>query len=71
MFFPWGFHNKTVKHLRKNIGMTAKELAERAHVAASQILKVDDMKLKEVREPLRSKITPVLKGNDTDKMPWL
>lgn len=70
MFFSWGFHNKTVKHLRKNAGLTAKELAERANVGISQILRVDDLKLKEVHEPLRSKITPVLKG-DWDKIPWL
>lgn len=71
MFFNLGFKNKTVKELRKNQGMTARELAQHLKLNTAVILRVDNMKLIEVPEPLRSKITPVLKGADIDKIPWL
>ena len=69
--FGLGFENKKVKELRKDQGYTAKELAERLKLETVEILKVDNLKLKEVPEPLKTKLTPVLRGNDTDKMPWL
>jgi len=58
LLFNFGLKQKTVKELRKNQGMTARELAQR-------------LKLKEVPEPLRSRITPILRGDDVDKIPWL
>ena len=70
MFFN-SYRRETVKELRKNQGLTAKELAFRLKLDTSRILKVDDLKLKDVPEPLQSLITPVLRGDDTDKMPWL
>lgn len=70
MFFKFGIKNKTVKELRKNEGYTAKELAERLKLDTIQILKVDNLKLKEVKEPLYSKILPILRGDDMDKIPW-
>ncbi len=70
MFFN-SFKKKTVKELRKNQGLTARELAVKVKVDTVRILKIDDMKLKEVPEPLQSIITPVLRGDHTDKMPWL
>ncbi|HQA07655.1 MAG TPA: helix-turn-helix transcriptional regulator [Syntrophomonadaceae bacterium] len=71
MFFQSRIMKKTVKELRKNQGYTAKELAEKLKINTSTILKVDDLPLKEVPEPLRSKLLPILRGDHTDKIPWL
>lgn len=71
MFFNLGIKNKTVKELRKNQGLTARELAERLKLNTAAILRIDDMKLKEVPEPIKSKIIPILRGDDVDKIPWL
>jgi transcriptional regulator with XRE-family HTH domain len=71
LFFNLGIKNKTVKELRKNQGLTARELAERSKLNTVAILRIDDMKLKEVPEAMKSKITPVLRGDDVDKIPWL
>lgn len=71
MFFGFGFQNKKVKDLRKNLGYTAKELAFRLKVDTIEILNIDEKKLKEVPEPLKSIITPILRGDDTDHIPWL
>ncbi|HAA89951.1 MAG: hypothetical protein XD63_1628 [Thermoanaerobacterales bacterium 50_218] len=70
MFFGFGIGNKRVKDLRKNQGLTAKELAMCVKVETIEILKIDEMKLKDVPEPLKSKITPILKGKHLDKIPW-
>lgn len=70
MFFSFRARNKTVKELRKNRGYTAKELALKLKLDTSQILKVDDLKLKEVPDPLYSKLLPVLRGDDLNKIPW-
>ncbi len=61
MFFKT-FGNKTVKELRKKQGLTAKELAMIVNVNSPVIRKVDDLKLKNVPEPLKGRIEPVLKG---------
>ncbi|MGM0653031.1 MAG: transcriptional regulator [Bacillota bacterium] len=61
MFFN-RFGNKTVKDLRKKQGLTAQELAMIVKVGSSMIRKVDHFKIKNVPEPLKSKIEPVLKG---------
>lgn len=71
MFFKFGIKNKTVKELRKNQGYTTRELAARIKVDNIDILKIDNLKLKEVKEPLYSKILPILNGDDVDKIPWL
>ena len=71
MFFQSRIMKKTVNELRKNQGLTARELAARVKVDNVQILKVDELKLKDVPEPLKSKLLPVLKGSHTDKIPWL
>lgn len=67
----WKIYGKTIKELRKNQGLTAQELARRVKVNTSLILRIDEMRLKDVPDPLRTRITPVLKGEDTDKIPWL
>jgi transcriptional regulator with XRE-family HTH domain len=71
LFFNLRIRNKTVKELRKNQGFTARELAERLKLNTVAILRIDDMKLKEVPEPMKSKITPILRGDHVDKIPWL
>lgn len=62
---------KTVKELRKNQGFTARELAAKVKVDDAKILNVDELKLKDVPEPLKAKLLPILKGSYTDKIPWL
>ena len=70
MFFNFGFYNKTVKQLRMERSYTAKELAEKLRVGTSLILKVDNYKIKNIPEPLKSKLIPVLRGDETNKVPW-
>lgn len=62
---------KTVKELRKNQNFTAKEIAEKLKIDTTQILQVEDMMLKDVSEPLKSKLLPILRGDYLDKIPWL
>jgi hypothetical protein len=50
-------------------GYTAKELAEKLRVGTSLILRVEEHKVKDVPEPLKSKLVPILRGDD-DKVPW-
>ena len=71
MVFGFGFNNKTVKELRKNQRLTAKELAQRVRLDTVDILRIDNLKIKEIDEPLKTKITALLKGDHTDKIPWL
>jgi ribosome-binding protein aMBF1 (putative translation factor) len=70
MFFEFRNRNKTVKELRKNQGYTVKELAFKLKVDTSVIAKIDHLKLKEVPEPIRSKVLPLLRGDYMDKIPW-
>ncbi len=71
VFWHWLNRNKTIKELRKNQGLTARELAMRVKLETPRILKVDDMKLKDVPEPLKKRIIPHLNGKNIDKAPWL
>jgi transcriptional regulator with XRE-family HTH domain len=71
MNFGFGMGNKTVKELRKNQGYTAAELAERIKVEPIEIKRIDHLKFKDVAEPLKSKLKPIFRGDDTDKMKWL
>jgi len=61
------FGNKTVKELRKKQGLTVQELAMIVDINSPLIKKVDHYKIKNVPEPLKSKIEPVLKGKKTRK----
>ncbi len=70
MFF-WSVKKKTVKELRKNKSMTARELAQKLKLDTGEILKIDQMRLRDVPEPLQALITPVLTEDETDKIPWL
>ncbi len=70
MFFEFRNRNKTVKELRKNQGFTAQEVASKLKVDTVVIKKIDYLKLKEVPEPLRSKVLPILRGDYMDKIPW-
>ncbi|MCG8400963.1 MAG: transcriptional regulator [Firmicutes bacterium] len=70
MLFGLGMQNKKVKELRKNQGLTARELAKMIKVDTVDILKVEELTLKEVPEPLKTKMTPILRGNHLNKIPW-
>lgn len=70
MFWNWGKMNKTVKELRKNQGFTARELAEKVKADTIEIMKIDGMRLRDVPEPLKSKIKPYVTGGYTDKIAW-
>ncbi len=70
MLFGWRMRNRTVKELRKNQGLTAREVATMLRVDTVEVLQVDDRKLKDVPEPLRSRIIPILRGDHMDKIPW-
>ena len=70
MFFEFRNRNKTIKELRKNQGYTAQELAMKLKVDSISILKIDHLKLKEVPEPIKSKLLPVLRGDYMNKIPW-
>ena len=72
MFFGLKFKDKkTVKELRKNQSLTAKELADKLKLDTADILKIDDLRLRDVSEPLRSKLLPILRGDYMDNMTWL
>ncbi len=58
--FKWGINKRTVRELRRQQGFTARELAAIVKVDTVVILKVDDIKLKDVPEPLKSKLQPYL-----------
>ena len=62
---------KTINELRKNQGLTAKELADKLKIDTIEILNIDNFKLKDVSEPLKSKLLPILRGDYMDKIPWL
>jgi transcriptional regulator with XRE-family HTH domain len=68
--FGFSLRNKKVKELRKNQGLTVRELAQQLKADTIDILKIDDMKLKDLPEPLKTKITPILNGDNTEKIPW-
>lgn len=70
MLFEFRNRNKTIKELRKNRGYTAQELALKLKVDTTSILKIDHLRLKEVSEPMKSKLLPVLRGDYLDKIPW-
>ena len=70
MFFNFGFYNKTVKQLRMERSYTAKEIADKLRVGTSLILKVEDYKIKNVPEPLKSRLIPILRGDEDTKVPW-
>jgi len=72
LFFGLGFkEKKTVKELRKNQNLTAKELADKLKLDTVDILTIDDLRLRDISEPLRSKLTPLLRGDYMDNMTWL
>ena len=72
MFFGLKFKDKkTVKELRKNQNLTAKELADKLKLDTMDILKIEELRLRDIAEPLRSKLTPILRGDYMDNMTWL
>ncbi|WZL73321.1 transcriptional regulator [Clostridiaceae bacterium 35-E11] len=70
MFFKFKNRNKTIKELRKNQGYTAQELAFKLKIDTMDIIKIDALKLKEVPDPIKSKVLPILRGDNMDNIPW-
>jgi ribosome-binding protein aMBF1 (putative translation factor) len=62
---------QTIKESRKNQNLTAKELADMLKLDTIDILKIDNLILKDIEEPLKSKLVPILRGDYMDKIPWL
>lgn len=56
------FGNKTVKELRKKQGLTVRELAASIRINEALIKKTDYLQFKNVPEPLKSRMEPVLRG---------
>lgn len=70
MFFYFLNKNKTIKELRKNVGLTTKELAILLKTENSIILKNDHKKLCEISKDLKEKLIPIFRGDKTDNIPW-
>ncbi|SMB83519.1 hypothetical protein SAMN00017405_1051 [Desulfonispora thiosulfatigenes DSM 11270] len=70
MFFEFKNRNKTIKELRKSQSYTAWELAFKLKVDTVDITQIDYLKFKEVPEPIKSKMLPLLRGDDMDEIPW-
>jgi transcriptional regulator with XRE-family HTH domain len=67
MFWHWGKKNKRVKDLRKEQGFTARELAQKAKVDTIDIMKIDELRLKDVPPSLKKKIESYVTGEYTNK----
>ncbi len=68
--FGFGLGNQRVKNLRKDKGLTVAELAGRLKIDSIEIKRVDQLRLKDVPEPLRSKLVPFFRGDAYDNIPW-
>ena len=68
--FGFGIKNKTVKELRKNQGLTARELAQLLKVDPIDILRIEEVKVRDLPEHFKNKILPLLRGDHMDKIPW-
>ena len=66
----WTLMRKTVKELRKNQYLTAKDLADKLRLDTIDVLNMDNKKLKDIEEPLKSEMIPILRGDYMDKIPW-
>lgn len=64
-----GIYEKKVKELRKNQYLTAKELADKLHIDTIDVLNMDDKRLKDIEEPLKSEMIPILRGDYMDRLP--
>jgi transcriptional regulator with XRE-family HTH domain len=71
LLFKSPIMKKTIKELRKSQSLTTKELADKLKVNNLEILNIDNLKLKDVSEPLKSQLIPILRGDYMDKIPWL
>jgi transcriptional regulator with XRE-family HTH domain len=68
--FGFDMKNKTVKELRKNQGLTARELAQILKVDPIDILRIEEVKVRDLPDHLKNKILPILRGDYMDKIPW-
>jgi transcriptional regulator with XRE-family HTH domain len=66
MFFEFRNRNKLIKDLRKDMGLTVQQLAGQSGVDKLELLKIDHLKLRELRQPIRSQLMPTLRGDHLD-----
>lgn len=60
------FVNRTVKELRLKLGWSAAELAFELKLDKERIMEIDHMKLKDVAEPLKSRLITYLENNKAE-----
>ncbi|MGI6421430.1 MAG: transcriptional regulator [Syntrophomonadaceae bacterium] len=58
--FKWGKKHKTIRQLRRKRGFTANELAMMAKVDTIEVLRLDDLKLKDIDKEIKDKLLPYL-----------
>jgi transcriptional regulator with XRE-family HTH domain len=68
MFFEFRNRNRTIKELRKDQSYTAQQLAVKSGVDKTEILNIDQLKLRDIGQPTRSMILPILRGDSMDRI---
>lgn len=68
MFFEFRHRNRTIKDLRKDHGLTVQQLADRSAVDKLEIIRIDHLRLKEIKDPTRSKLLHILRGDYMDSV---
>jgi hypothetical protein len=68
MFFEFRNRNRSIKELRKDQSYTAQQLSDKSGVDKIEILKIDHLKLREIKQPIRSMLLPTLRGDDLDRI---
>lgn len=70
MLFYFFNKNKTINKLRKNAGLTVKELAIKIKCDSIILKRIDNRKLKDIPKELQEKLIPIFRGDKYDKVPW-
>lgn len=70
MLFYLRNRNKTIKELRKNAGFTANELAVKLKCDTQVILRIDDLKLRNISDKMKDKLIPIFRGDRYHNVPW-
>jgi transcriptional regulator with XRE-family HTH domain len=66
MFFEFRNRNRSIKDLRKDMGFTVQQLADQSGVDKLELLRIDNLKLRELQQPVRSQLMPSLRGDHLD-----
>lgn len=70
MFYFFFHRNQTIKDLRKNAGLTAKELALKIKCETVEITRIDHHRLKDIPRTMRDRLLPIFRNDRMDKIPW-